>query len=117
MARGDMRNQPKAQPDQRRYVAKPERPGEAVPAADIGLRKRRARQAERAVEQAKRNAGNAAEAAAVERRMTGKPSRAAVTPPSKPTQRRGTPRKRPAAVEKALGRHGSKGKKRAARKA
>lgn len=45
MARGDMRNQPKAQPAGRRTTSKMERPADASPAADEKLRKRRARPA------------------------------------------------------------------------
>ena len=54
-------------------------------------------------------------AEAIEREMTGK-KRPFVTLSPKPTRRRGLPKKRPTVIEKALGKHGSKGKKRAARK-
>jgi len=80
-----------------------------------GVMKRRARADERALKEAKRTAGTRERADAIEREWTGK-KRPFVTLSPKPTRRRGLPKKRAATVEKALGRHGSKGKKRAARK-
>jgi hypothetical protein len=80
-----------------------------------GVMKRRARAAERALKEAKRTAGTRERAAAVERELTGK-RRPFLTLSEKPTRRRGLPKKRPTVIEKALGRHGSKGRKRASRK-
>jgi hypothetical protein len=80
-----------------------------------GVMKRRARAFDRALKEAKRTAGSREKAAAVEREMTGK-KRPFVTLSPKPTRRRGLPKKRPNVIEKALGRHGSKGKKRASKK-
>jgi hypothetical protein len=80
-----------------------------------GVMKRRARAVDRALKEAKRTAGTRERAEAIEREMTGK-KRPFVTLSPKPTRRRGLPKKRPTVIEKALGKHGSKGKKRAARK-
>jgi hypothetical protein len=77
--------------------------------------KRRARAFDRALKEAKRTAGTKERAAAIEREMLGT-KRPFVTLSDKPTRRRGVPKKRPTVIEKALGKHGSKGRKRAARK-
>jgi hypothetical protein len=81
-----------------------------------GVAKRRIRAVDRAVKEAKRTAGTHERADAVERELTGS-KRPFLTRSSKPTHVRGVPKKRPTVVEKALGKHGSKGRKRAARKA
>lgn len=114
MGRGDTRHQPQARPDQRRYGSKAEPYGDAPAAAEVGLRRRRSRDFKRALDEAKRTAGSRAAAARVEERMTGA-KRSSYTESQRPS-RRGLPRKQPRVVEKALGRHGAKGKKRAARK-
>jgi len=80
-----------------------------------GVLKRRAREEERALKEAKRTAGTRERAAEIERELTGK-RRPFQTLSPKPTRRRGVPKKRPTVIEKALGRHGSKGKKRASKK-
>ena len=80
-----------------------------------GVAKRRARAFARAVKKAKRTAGDRERAAAMERALTGK-KRPFVTLSPKPTRRPGLAKKRPTVIEKALGKHGSRDRKRAARK-
>jgi hypothetical protein len=79
-----------------------------------GVVKRRARQRARAVKEAKRTAGTRERAASIERAMTGRKG-PAVTPSSRRT-RRGLAKKVAPVIEKTLGRHGSKGRKRASAK-
>jgi hypothetical protein len=80
-----------------------------------GVAKRRIRKVDRTLKEAKRTAGTHERADAVERELTGK-KRPFLTRSEKPTHVRGLPKKRPNVVEKVLGKHGSKGRKRAARK-
>lgn len=81
-----------------------------------GMQRRRARAAERVLAEAKRTAGTHERADEIERAATGQ-KRPFTTRSSKPTHVAGVPKKRPTVVEKVLGKHGAKGKKRAARKA
>lgn len=81
-----------------------------------GILQRRRREEERALKTAKRNAGTHERADAIERAATGK-HRPFTTRSSHPTHVAGVPKKRPNVIEKVLGKHGSKGRKRAARKA
>jgi hypothetical protein len=105
-----------ARGDQRRYMSKTRSRVSAAANAEIGLRKKEARAFQRALAEAKRTAGTRDAAAAVERAITGARRPFVILSP-KPTRRRGLPKKRPQVIEKALGKHGSKGKKRGARKA
>jgi hypothetical protein len=74
-----------------------------------GIAKRRTRAADRALIEAKRKAGTHERAESIELEATGR-HRPFVTRSSHPTQVRGLPKKRPNVIEKALGKHGSKGR-------